>query len=575
MDIFHTGKEDTADDHKFINERLLEVAIPEEPTNGETITLEECLETYFNNKIEVRRDMERRNTMDSSKGYAMHIETADLGSEPATPATPVTKSPLVWSPMSSSSTATRDRSHSLIRDRVVTEIGEASDATRTSSSTSTARGLRRNSIRKEVMMPAWQFFSLIPWYTSRAPKSDAQVAAHFSAQRPVLGLSLKRYSMLPNGRAIRRDTYIDVPLEIGLPHFIQDDNMEDGGPLFGNFKLVLQSVVCHRGVSVDSGHYIALIRGHAPTARATDGLARASDGLARASDGLARASDGLARASDGLARASDGLARASDGLAPDDTSVPAQAIEEEQWMRFDDLSKERVSYVEIQKALREDSPYLLFYQVQPIEQIHDEAPPAYSEREDKNGDGLVMPAAPDDSAAPVEGFEWSRKNMFDVHAPAETPSRSSLSSERRKSVIFPDGTSNDGLRPDMQRGSQTLLDESGGQSRTLSRRSSRAKQGGSKSRQHSQTGEGRLSATMQRLAERMSRDKLDSTSGTSTTDVVQVSGSTDNELDASPGTAESNRRSKKDRKRGLSRNRTVQHEKLEKQKTPDRECSIM
>ena len=42
MDIYHTGREDKEDDHKFVNERLLEVAIPE-PEEGRVITLEDCL----------------------------------------------------------------------------------------------------------------------------------------------------------------------------------------------------------------------------------------------------------------------------------------------------------------------------------------------------------------------------------------------------------------------------------------------------------------------------------------------------------------------------------------------------
>ena len=54
VDIFHTGKEDVSGDHKFVNERLLDVAIPE-PVDGEEITLERCLEEYFNNRIEVKR----------------------------------------------------------------------------------------------------------------------------------------------------------------------------------------------------------------------------------------------------------------------------------------------------------------------------------------------------------------------------------------------------------------------------------------------------------------------------------------------------------------------------------------
>lgn len=91
--------------------------------------------------------------------------------------------------------------------------------------------------------------------------NDAQVAAHFSSKRPILGMCLKRYSLLPNGNAIRLNTFIDIPTEIGLPHFIQDDKLDENGPLYGNFKLSLQSVVCHRGNSVDSGHYVSLVRG--------------------------------------------------------------------------------------------------------------------------------------------------------------------------------------------------------------------------------------------------------------------------------------------------------------------------
>lgn len=83
MDIYHTGKEEANDDHKFVNERLLEVAVPDDPGDGSVITLEDCLETYFNNRIEVRRYLERRNTLrrsrsiesiNSSKGHAVHTD---------------------------------------------------------------------------------------------------------------------------------------------------------------------------------------------------------------------------------------------------------------------------------------------------------------------------------------------------------------------------------------------------------------------------------------------------------------------------------------------------------------------
>lgn len=146
--------------------------------------------------------------------------------------------------------------------------------------------------------------------------NDAQVAAHFSSKRPVLGLCLKRYSMTPEGGAIRLDTQIDIPVEIGVPHFIQDEHMEEAGSLYGNFKLSLQSVVCHRGTSVDSGHYISLVRGTPP---------------------------------------------------PNSANGAAASTPTATWMRFDDLAPSRVTVVDIDKALKEETPYLLFYQIVPVE----------------------------------------------------------------------------------------------------------------------------------------------------------------------------------------------------------------
>ena len=62
MDVYHTGKE-VNDDHRIVRERLLQVAIPENPEEGTEIRLEDCLESYFNNKVEVKRHLQRRNTV--------------------------------------------------------------------------------------------------------------------------------------------------------------------------------------------------------------------------------------------------------------------------------------------------------------------------------------------------------------------------------------------------------------------------------------------------------------------------------------------------------------------------------
>jgi len=361
MDLYHTGKEDPADDHKFVNERLLEVAIPEEPREGTSvITLEDCLEHYFNNRIEVKRHLEqhRRNTLQGNKleeelkrfeseekpESGMHIEVAEV------PETPVVSTPIAEGPSAASRSKSsldklrpgsgRKRADSIFSQRRVLIEGVDPNAS-TTDDTKNAQGAkleRRMSTRTEVLMPAWQFFKLLPWYTDHMPTSDAQVAAHFSRKRPVLGVALKRYSYTNEGAARRRDTFVDIPLEIAVPNFVSDDSMRDEGPLVGNFRLVLQSVICHRGVSVHSGHYICLSRGSAPNA-------------------------------------------ARDSTSDRHESDSSAADFDDPWMRFDDLAAERVSYVNIHDALREETPYLLFYQVQPIDDdghsIHDL--PSYAE----------------------------------------------------------------------------------------------------------------------------------------------------------------------------------------------------
>ncbi|KAI6854584.1 cysteine proteinase [Hortaea werneckii] len=361
MDLYHTGKEDPQDDHKFVNERLLEVAIPDEPADGaDAITLEDCLEHYFNNRIEVKRHLEarRRNTLSKAEQAApsvpepekesgMHVEVAELESRPDTPIvqTPVAETPAqTKNPVEKLRPGTgRKRADSIFSQRKVELTGIDPDKFQETTDDPTAiqdaRG-RKLSTRTEVLMPAWQFFKLLPWYTDHLPTSDAQVAAHFSKKRPMLGICLKRYTVSYSGQASRRSTYVDIPLEIGVPNFVSDDNMEEDGPLVGNFRLMLQSVVCHRGVSVNSGHYITLCRGKASNAQRQNGPSERHD---------------------------------SQGDIFEEMEDP--------WMRFDDLARERVSFVNIHEALKQETPYLLFYQVVPIgddgHSIHDL--PSYTE----------------------------------------------------------------------------------------------------------------------------------------------------------------------------------------------------
>ncbi|RDW70306.1 hypothetical protein BP5796_08703 [Coleophoma crateriformis] len=498
VDIFHTGMEDDKDDHKFINERLLEVAVPEDEGNGRVVQLEDCLEDYFNNRIEVMRRLERSNTLTSTKSVitydpekgddeeeTQHVEVSEL--DWSTPNTPLslqvqnTEPPL--SPVS-----LRNRSESIIRRRVIMEEVEQDDegepstpqqisSAETQPSLTRHASIRKGAVRKEVLMPAWQFFNLIPWYTKEAPANDAEVAAHFSQTRPVLGICLKRYYMDKNGIAKKRNTFIDIPVDIRLPHFVPDPNTEQGGPLMGNFKLSLQSVICHRGNEVHRGHYISFIRGTS-----------SADGDSTSKTKL------------------------SNGNRP-------PTYQEERWIKFDDCATPRVSYCDIEKALKEETPYLLFYQVQPT---YDSVPPLNTEESPPSyvDSGIAMTVEQPSPAAGnmgnifqggyFDGASDESGHNIRFSSELERPSRNSLNlPEDRRGSIATETTFNSAssTRNDPISAPATPSEE------TTAQRMSRAAarftgKSGSKSRPQSQSGENRISATFSRLGMMRSKESL-------------------------------------------------------------------
>lgn len=183
MDIYHTGREDKEDDHKFVNERLLEVAIPEQEGDA-VITLEDCLETYFNNRIEVKRYLQRQNTIasvksrdeswidkDPEKNETIYVEAIEIDScespmvatpvalEPSTPSTPATPSrPLLDG---------RRRADSIFSQRYtqravgIRKFDEKKHLEEMLDKSSGGRPRSASLLKKEILMPAWQFFSLI------------------------------------------------------------------------------------------------------------------------------------------------------------------------------------------------------------------------------------------------------------------------------------------------------------------------------------------------------------------------------------------------------------------------------
>ncbi|KAL8643841.1 MAG: hypothetical protein Q9226_008088 [Calogaya cf. arnoldii] len=505
MDIYHHGKEDAGDDHRFVNERCLEVAIPE--SNGAGLTLETCLTEYFNNRIEVKRYLQqRRGTIgsvrsqasfdSSSKGSVAHIETVEC--DDSLPSTPI--SPL---PASATRRPTfgRVRAPSIIQESYISEKEEITD---TPAYESPHNGRRRGgSLRKEVVMPAWQFFSLIPWYTDAKPSNDQQVAAHFHSARPMLGICLKRYSFQPNGEAKRNGTYIDIPQEIGLPHFIQDDNMAEDGPLFGNFKLTLRSAICHQGTRVDSGHYIGLVRTYDP-------------------------------------------------------KNPG----EDRWIRLDDLAKERVAEVDIDRFLQRETPYLLFYQVVPIEGD----PGNIAEGEIDNGIDRPPPYTQEcGMEANTNADQKPTTVVGEAEASDISQPRTSNSSDRKRSLVHTDsGSTIAGTESSLRKS----IEDDGLNSQRASRRSSKANglcipNGAGQPEPNSS----RLSASMSRLTGRLTRDKGDNgqslPAGGPSLEVRDASGVSQKE------------KLKKEKSKGKLKDHQHLIKGRSKAEKPDRECVMM
>ncbi|KAI0977431.1 cysteine proteinase [Xylaria arbuscula] len=568
VDLFHHGKNDDAD-HKVVYERLLNLAVPPD-SEGKGVRLEDCLEEYFNSQVDVLREGldEKRGTdafpnqLNSpstpkstirivepghSQAYASPSASLDTESTVTTPVAP--------NPDSSSSVSQpplrplRSRAESIIQRVVIDSPEQSSDA---DPADLFLRAKRKSSVVKAIAIPAWQFFKLIPWHsaTKSEPRSDLEVARHFR-QRPVVGICLKRYMMDTNGVTKRQNTYIDIPDSLRLPHFIIDERHVEEGGLTAEYKLVLQSVVCHRGDSLHSGHYVS------------------------------------------FSRVAPKLLTENRRYEKD----PPPDYEEAQWVKFDDLATERVTAVDdIKESLKQDMPYLLFYQIIPIVDVAASSvgsietnPPAYD-------DSTIL--TPD-----ILGYQEyqtvSRKtsSYFDSSIPSAPPSvrfsteldrpvRRSFADEdgflsvsRRGSIAYGEltgsssGLTSNDYSPAVSPGEETTAQR-------LSRAAARFKSS-SKSRPQSQAGETRLSLTMSRFGLiRSSKEPLRDLTYESTdddADIVIVNGvpGEQDERDGTPRPLSKGKEKNKElgHKRGKSKTRFDRGKSKDKD-VPDRECIV-
>jgi hypothetical protein len=335
-------------------------------------------------------------------------------------------------------------------------------------------------------------------------------------------MCLKRYSFTEAGKAIRLSTQIDIPTEIGLPHFISDDSMEEDGPIYGNFKLSLQSVVCHRGNSVDSGHYISLVKGTSTSLKLENGLKSDCD---------------------------------------QDTN---------HWMRFDDLAAECITLVDINRALKDETPYLLFYQIVPIDanpgpNTDGESLPLYAPSEAHDSGisvaSLNLHGTSDETRLP------SRPSV-EITVPDESPrGRTPIQDRRRPSAP----TSEPANQPEL------AVPDQPESSQSSSQRASIHGKTGSQSRSHSQAGE-KFSLSLSRLTRGKSKEVLP-TLGGNTAEAEALGGDANPEVVANDEDLKGKGFLRRERKQEKSKSRLSRIANTSSAKgkgeKPDRECVVM
>ncbi|KOS19368.1 hypothetical protein ESCO_000398 [Escovopsis weberi] len=414
--------------------------------------------------------------------------------------------------------------------------------------------------------------------TRRNPRSNSEVALNFD-QKPVVGICLKRYSMDAQGIPQRNGTYIDIPDSLRLPHFMLaggPDVGDDPSGLESGYKLVLQSVICHRGESVHSGHYIA-------------------------------------------------FARVAPRLLVDNRRHefdPPPDYEEAQWVRFDDMNgNARVTPVadEISVALQTETPYLIFYQVvprrdEPCPVAEPELPPSYDElrtsidaeyfRSSQSypttprlfpKDGNDEPGFRDISSLWVKvkspgirlstDVDFAQRRAQDGQAGG---SGNDAVASRRQSVSFSD-SGRSGATPILTpEGHSPIIapeDEPMGTASRLSRAASRFTL--MQSRAVSSSGENRLTNTMSRLGlYRSSREALAEPGSSSSSRRISTGEAASSDVDGRKSTSSELPPDDKDKSSQDSTHLTptpkTKHKRNKsrdkgdkKSESPDRECSIM
>ena len=309
--------------------------------------------------------------------------------------------------------------------------------------------------------------------------------------------------------------------------------MSEDGPIFGNFKLSLQSAVCHQGDSLNSGHYVSLVRSHEQD---TDLLNGESGG---------------------------------------------------KWMRLDDLAKERVAFVDVHEFLQKESPYLLFYQVQPIDgdlgntgdtwrSPDAEGPPSYAVSESRDSGVADLSLSCHDSFdTNGETLELNRPRREAANL-QEQEKLSSMINERPRSIILT-GTAEENLRkPSIQLGNDPNFLVAYHENSMRSQSDPRGRPTSSQS-QHKRS----MSRSLSRLAGKLTKDKLPNGPAVTPADVIDDSTGPfqqPSDVESTPTSNELTRLKENNKEKTNKRSNGHNGHPVkgrQKSQKPDRECTIM
>lgn len=326
MDIAHGGKEETKDDHRLINERLLLVSVPNTDDASQPILLEECLESYFANSISVSRQIERRRTLENhenplirNRKFSVSIHAQEL----------------------TNSNVSLDQlpppeEKSLPQIVLHDNTPEPDDNPPPYSTVSTSQPLQSEkrstplwNKNMEIDLPAWMFLQLVPFYTNTIASKQNGIpipaaASQFAHTRPVLGICLKRSEWSLDNQSTLNNREVIVPQVIHFPSFVADYSEDKSDSEHTKYVLVLESAIFHRGTSTDSGHFISMARENKDIGYHND---KSHQNNHNSEDG--------------------------------DDKHSAR------WILFDDLlpAGEKVKEVDFDQVLHEEKPYILFYRL--------------------------------------------------------------------------------------------------------------------------------------------------------------------------------------------------------------------